>query len=91
VWAVTSGSRADSANDIAEAQPKRVFKSDRMHPDLDLMYRASPKRRSRQVEPSDAEDGQRPFRSASRILFLNRTASTFDIRPAYHANLTLTA
>ncbi len=94
LWAVTSGSRADPANDIAEAQPKRTFKSGPDAPDLDLMY-------ERIAEVIDHAKSRYPtlkmgnasISFASRqALFLNSNGVDFDTtRTAYHAGMMFTA
>lgn len=38
LWQIASGSRADPANDISEAQQKKTFESGPAEPDLDRMY-----------------------------------------------------
>ncbi len=94
LWAVTSGSRADSANDIAEAQPKRVFKSGPDAPDLDLMYQriAEALDHAKSNYPT-LKMGNASISFASRqALFLNSNGVDFDTtRSAYHANLMFTA
>ncbi len=94
LWAVASGSRADPANDIAEAQPKRTFISGVAEPDLDQMY-------ERVAELLDHANTHYPtlkmgsaavaFRSR-QTLFLNSNSVDFDTtRNVYHASAMFTA
>lgn len=94
LWAVASGSRADPANDIAQAQMKRVFKNGPGAPDLDLMY-------ERVAEAIDHAKTKYPTLKmgntavsfgSRRALFLNSNGVDFDTtRNAYHASLMFTA
>jgi PmbA protein len=94
LWAVTSGSRADPANDIAEAQPKRIFKAGPEAADLDLMYeRIAEALDYAKTRYPTLKMGNASISFASRqALFLNSNGVDFDTtRSAYHASLMFTA
>ncbi len=94
LWAVASGSRADPANDIAQTQPKRVFRNGPEAPDLDLMY-------ERVAEAIDHAKSKYPTLKmgntaisfgSRHALFLNSNGVDFDTtRNAYHSSLMFTA
>ncbi len=94
LWAVASGSRADSANDIAASQPKNVFSTGPAAPDLDRMY-------ERVAETLDYAKSRYPtlkmgttalLFASRRSLFLNSNGVDFDTtRGAYHASMMFTA
>lgn len=94
LWAVASGSRADPANDISQAQPRGVFISGPDAADLDLMYErvAEALDHARSKYPT-LKMGSTAISFASRhALFLNSNGVEFDTtRNAYHASLAFTA
>jgi PmbA protein len=94
LWAVTSGSQADPANDIAEAQPRRAFKNGPDSPDLDLMYErvAEALDYAKSTYPTLKMGNAAVSFGSRRALFLNSNGVDFDTtRAAYHANLMFTA
>lgn len=94
LWAVASGSRPDPANDIAPAQPKRVFSAGPAEPDLDRMYErvAEALDHARTHYPT-LKMGSTAISFGSRhALFLNSNGVDFDTRRnVYHASLMFTA
>jgi PmbA protein len=94
LWQIASGSRADPANDISEAQQKKTFESGPAEPDLDRMY-------ERLAETLDHSNRHYPTLkmgqaavsfTSRRSLFLNSNGVDYETtRNAYHANLMFTA
>jgi PmbA protein len=94
LWAVASGSRADPANDIATAQPKRVFNAGPPEPDLDKMYErvAEALDHAKTHYPTLKMGSTAVTYSSRRSLFLNSNGVDFDTtRHVYHASLMFTA
>jgi PmbA protein len=94
LWAIASGSRADPANDISQAQPRGVFGSGPDAPDLDLMYErvAEVLDHARSRYPTLKMGGTAISFASRHALFLNSNGVEFDTtRNAYHASLMFTA
>ena len=94
LWAVASGSRADPANDISEAQPRGAFVGGPDAPDLDLMYErvAEVLDHARLRYPTLKMGGTAVSFISRRALFLNSNGVDFDsTRNAYHSSLMFTA
>jgi PmbA protein len=94
LWAITSGSRPDPANDIAQVQPKRRFVNGPAEADFDRMYErlAETLAYTRDNHPT-ARLGQAALSFARRhAWFLNSNGVDFDTtRSAYYASLVFTA
>jgi PmbA protein len=94
LWAIASGSRADAANDIAEAQEAKSFSTGPADADLDGMYRrlAETLDHTQRHYPT-LKMGQAALSFTSRrALFLNSNGVDYhSTRNAYHASLMFTA
>ncbi len=94
LWAVATGSRADPANDIAQAQPKQTFAYGPEEPDLDRMYECIAQvLDDAKTRYPTLKMGSTAISFASRhTLFLNSNGVDFETtRNLYRASLMFTA
>ncbi len=94
LWDVAGGSRADPANDIAQAQPKRTFISGSSEADLDRMYErvAELLDHAKTHYPTLKMGSAAVTFGSDQALFLNSNGVDFDTtRNVYHASAMFTA